>query len=1583
MEGAARAQALAAVDAAFVAVVRRMWWRLQRDGPGAFLLIDDGGSSRGGNGGGGNAAALLPLPTILFRRARGLLARLPDHGDDGQRLLQGVELRGGDAFALGGELLADPAALLALLDGLAGGELLQQPPQSATAASGWQREAPWLPALGWFSLPAFVASRLEVCLWDALLAMGAAVPRAVPSGGGGRGRARTRAKEPAAANSRAAAAAAAARRLDEHDMLALWLAGLPSATLGRALTATAVAATKHEANAARVAASARVRAGTAPTRALPVRRPRRWWGSPATCPLAESDLSLLGSADEAAEPGWQLQYRGTAATFAAAPWLAALLVLLEAASSDFPGALLRHGHRVAAAAAAAASRGEDGWQQEASCAALRDQRLDGGNAGAVVGRIRHALGRARREAVLCELLGLLSTGGAVDGAGRGSKVGMAAGKSKANVKQRKKRNVLQTRAAEGVKEAVKTMPAVVHEGGGKPAMRAKFDNQVASKPLIEAVVQAGKAEIAIGSDNAGRVDSGGDGGLWQPTRRQGRQQQKHGLGSGGRLKSSMAQNANCALEIHRSDSIKACGCDDLNCPCPGDAAAASNKVAQDGDDAIVDKCVILQSVEQEEAGVGGAGVTAPKDNGSSEGNVAGKWQPPLEGICIGTISLVLPQPQLPPEPPLASSAPIEVPAGSIACRVPMPARDRLPPARLPPWSPPVQQKCWHEWPLWGSSAHRPITFSHPVVAFTPVLPAASRTEAEDLPDSPRCSDAERLHQQLRATLVASGICSGCPPHGEEIDRLEGNSSPSWNQALEPPWQDNDAELGVGPYAAAEHFRGGTHNGGAQMASGEAEEDGQHSCGDDRDYHEIFGGGVLYWTVADLGVPAELPASYSSSAGSEESWWARREADAGAVLDDIRSYHPASLLLQQPPLHSEHPSASSSPLPASAAADLHLLGYAPPGELVAFISKNSAVTKDIPDADSKMEGAVEQGSMEGGGKGAACLPEKEDHGVSEGGSHGRAGGGGGDAILHDPRLRPILVRTLPAVQAVAKAPGGGGSHSSGSLLQSFRYSTTPPISRQSSAKHVWDAAAAAGGHAVHVPGGGSAGRREGDRCGKHRPSSPVLRSVPPALPPPPPPPSPVSGASLRRKSFQTARSGSSSPRHWEAAAAISSASVSRDHEKAVRTIKRRLHGAPMGVTILHPTLAQIPPLCLEPLEHPDMKLPMRPWQTQPAAVALESHLHQEMEAFCVEVANEVHARKQCQAAAIKRLERALQVLWPRSRVKRFGSTATGLALPTSDVDIVVCLPPVRNLEPIKEAGILEGRNGIKETCLQHAARYLADQDWVKSDSITIIENTAVPILKLVAQIPNSTASGTSLGGLLPPKVCGVAGDGSSTQMIWGGPESRMLVRMDVSFEGPSHTGLRTAELVRELCGEFPAIIPLALVLKQFLTDRSLDHPYTGGLSSYCLVTSIGPSTSHAEIVTQYCVSESLVLLITRFLQHQQHVKRNLPSQSLGSLLMGFLHFFGCVFDPRRVSVSIWGGGMYVERSHVYSIDPLCIEDPLDISNNVGRNCFRVLQCTKVASAALVAQFGELPTANFQGDVASAPLAGIAFSRLKLK
>ena len=64
---------------------------------------------------------------------------------------------------------------------------------------------------------------------------------------------------------------------------------------------------------------------------------------------------------------------------------------------------------------------------------------------------------------------------------------------------------------------------------------------------------------------------------------------------------------------------------------------------------------------------------------------------------------------------------------------------------------------------------------------------------------------------------------------------------------------------------------------------------------------------------------------------------------------------------------------------------------------------------------------------------------------------------------------------------------------------------------------------------------------------------------------------------------------------------------------------------------------------------------------------------------------------------------LQTVWPRARTKIFGSFATGLSLPSSDVDLLVCLPIVRNLLPIEEAGILEGHKAIEESSLREAAR----------------------------------------------------------------------------------------------------------------------------------------------------------------------------------------------------------------------------------------------------------------------------------------
>ncbi|KAK9049859.1 hypothetical protein SSX86_031170 [Deinandra increscens subsp. villosa] len=416
------------------------------------------------------------------------------------------------------------------------------------------------------------------------------------------------------------------------------------------------------------------------------------------------------------------------------------------------------------------------------------------------------------------------------------------------------------------------------------------------------------------------------------------------------------------------------------------------------------------------------------------------------------------------------------------------------------------------------------------------------------------------------------------------------------------------------------------------------------------------------------------------------------------------------------------------------------------------------------------------------------------------------------------------------------------------------------------------------------------RREEHRI--KRPPSPVVLCVPPV------------SDSRKQRGFPTVRSGSSSPRHWGVKGWFNGEKKSLSS----RQLSQTLPGA-----LLQERLIAISQFTRDQDSHPDLSIPLQSRELLDCSMrksslsVMHSLLNDEIDSFCKQVAGVNMTRKPYINWAVKRVTRSLQVLWPRSRTNIFGSNATGLSLPTSDVDLVVVLPPVRNLEPIKEAGILEGRNGIKETCLQHAARYLANQEWVKNDSLKIVENTAIPIIMLVVEVPCDVIVSVN------QEISAHSDGGKQTDV--------QSIRIDISFKSPSHTGLQTTELVKELTKQFPAATPLLLVLKQFLADRSLDQSYSGGLSSYCLI-----------------------LLITRFLQHEHHYGRSI-SQNFGGLLMDFFYFFGNVFDPRQMRISVQGSGVYIDRERGYSIDPIYIDDPLYPANNVGRNCFRIHQCIK--------------------------------------
>jgi DNA polymerase sigma len=351
--------------------------------------------------------------------------------------------------------------------------------------------------------------------------------------------------------------------------------------------------------------------------------------------------------------------------------------------------------------------------------------------------------------------------------------------------------------------------------------------------------------------------------------------------------------------------------------------------------------------------------------------------------------------------------------------------------------------------------------------------------------------------------------------------------------------------------------------------------------------------------------------------------------------------------------------------------------------------------------------------------------------------------------------------------------------------------------------------------------------------------------------------------------------------------------------------------------------------------------------------LRSRLCDDVALFLEEVCALTDGRLAQQEAAMSRCRAVVQSLWPRAQVKPYGSFVSGLALPWSDVDLVICLPKVRKDAPAEAPGVLEGRNAIKETWQQELARRLKAAAWVDPQSIRIISHTAIPVIKVRSAgpplpLPKGEQQGLTSTAATYPRVD--------------------YVSLDISFEGGLHNGLQANRVVTALMAESPALRPLVLVLKQFLKERGLMESYSGGLSSY-----------------------GLVLMVARYLQEQ-------PSSAMdtGSLLMGFLDFHSNHFDPRSTGISIGrrcyfsreqalsmtahahapppqhqhqhqhqvpyrrpyddnrtplNAGASWETMHLpYKFDPLYIEDPMCPSNNVGRNCFRIFQIQRAWSDA---------------------------------
>jgi non-canonical poly(A) RNA polymerase PAPD5/7 len=275
-----------------------------------------------------------------------------------------------------------------------------------------------------------------------------------------------------------------------------------------------------------------------------------------------------------------------------------------------------------------------------------------------------------------------------------------------------------------------------------------------------------------------------------------------------------------------------------------------------------------------------------------------------------------------------------------------------------------------------------------------------------------------------------------------------------------------------------------------------------------------------------------------------------------------------------------------------------------------------------------------------------------------------------------------------------------------------------------------------------------------------------------------------------------------------------------------------------------------------------------------------------------------------------------------KVQVFGSQATGLCLPTSDIDIAIQIEDVQKggassdgkSDSIQTNGTNQSK-GVRQdvnddtkktskrqelvdmenwdqpsgTFLQRLATKLREE-WLEDLSyLEVIEKTRVPLVKFTH-----------------------------------GPTG---ISVDVCFN--QKTGPQAAALMHQYMEALPPLRPLTFVLKKFMSSRGLNQPYTGGVGSFLLQ-----------------------MMIVSFLQHRERdsrVNRRPSVHNLGALIVEFFEFYSTDFNFILTGMSVRFDGFFfpkgaVDRKKDFWMPQrpfsIAMENPLEPTHDAGTPSFRI-------------------------------------------
>ena len=191
------------------------------------------------------------------------------------------------------------------------------------------------------------------------------------------------------------------------------------------------------------------------------------------------------------------------------------------------------------------------------------------------------------------------------------------------------------------------------------------------------------------------------------------------------------------------------------------------------------------------------------------------------------------------------------------------------------------------------------------------------------------------------------------------------------------------------------------------------------------------------------------------------------------------------------------------------------------------------------------------------------------------------------------------------------------------------------------------------------------------------------------------------------------------------------------------------------------------------------------------------LHNEALQFWEQWQNTQNERRPLEVNLIQQLQNCMRKLWNFASLEPFGSWATGLPGVRSDIDLVVCF---------EDDILLTKTPTSRHDLLRKLARYLEKHAQSLITITKVLLHTRVPLIKASARIS------------VP---CPLAQSGTRAVMI----------ELDISIDGPEHSGLATTSLSQAMLKALPGLGPATMLIKEYLKEKGLCDSFTGGLASY--------------------------------------------------------------------------------------------------------------------------------------------------------